>query len=56
MADKHYYAEVLTGGVVGAAFGYGLPARLHGVDTGDGAFKQVRLVPGLGGMAVVGHF
>lgn len=56
VADKHYFTDVLTGAVVGAAFGYGLPALLHGVDTGDGALKQVRLVPGLGGMAVVGHF
>ena len=57
VADKHYFTDVLTGAVVGAAFGYGLPALLHGVDTGEPqALRDVRLVPGLGGMAVVGHF
>lgn len=53
-ADKHYFTDVLTGAVVGGALGYFIPAWLHGVE--DDAPASVRLLPSLGGFAVVGHF
>ena len=51
-ADKHWATDVLTGLVLGAAVGVGVPLLLHGKEGGP----RVQLAPMPGGLAVAGRF
>lgn len=51
-ADRHYLTDVLTGSLVGAAFGVGVPLLLHPRLAG----ARVQLSAGPGGVSAMGRF
>lgn len=55
-ADRHYLTDVLVGSGLGAAFGYALPALLHGRVAPGHFGLGARLVPIPGGAALEGTF
>jgi membrane-associated phospholipid phosphatase len=58
MGDRHYLTDVLAGGGIGFAFGYGLPVLLHYASEGRSALG-LSVVPMVGsrlGLGVIGDF
>ena len=59
MGDRHYATDVLTGGIIGFAIGYGMPTLLHYGKAGSGSEASVTVQPveaGFPGATISGTF
>ena len=59
MGDRHYLTDVLAGGAIGFAFGYGLPTFLHYTSRGRPPLAGLSVVPMAGsrlGLVATGDF
>jgi membrane-associated phospholipid phosphatase len=59
MGDRHYLSDVLAGGAIGFAFGYGLPTLFHYTGPGRGPISGVSFAPMTGnrlGLLAIGSF
>ena len=54
-ADKHYFTDVMTGALLGSAFGVAIP-MLHRVRVNAGSGVSMQLVPMGAGLALAGTF